>query len=1277
MKTNSLFDSFVGIYKNSKTLRFELKPVGKTLDWMKEHNVLDGDFTRAEEYPKVKKILDEEHKALIDRALVSAQLNWEPLNEALEAFRKDNAFKPQLIQVQEAFRKEVLKLLKADKEFASINNPTPSDFFKHTLSDMSDKDEYYRPLSTFSKFACYFQGFQKNRENLYSVSDIATAVPYRIVNDNFPKFATNVHAFMQLSEKFPSIPASAESELANLLAGCSLAEIFSLNGYNRCLTQHGISFINQIIGGYTLEDGTKIRGLNEFVNLYIQQHPECKSVQVPDRMTLLFKQILSDRDSLSFIPQMFGDDSEVLKSVADFRAMLKDEGILPLIFKGIEAIRDSHSGVYMAADELASVSQKITGSWNTIRNAQSEAVENHIARVKLNKKEQEALWKTLKRDAFSIAELSNLRLLKTDDAGNSTQVSILSYWQPDIYRPLLERVEETEKNVLELLADTEKQTTSLRARKSDVAAVKAYLDAVMDLLHYFRPLRISANFEKNAEVYEPFDRGFDQLELIVPLYSKVRNYLTKKIGETTKMKLMFGYPTLASGWDRNKEAANGTVLFMKDGQYYLGIIASDGKTGKKCKIDFGQCASATGDGPVYSKMVYKYLPGPNKMLPKVIFAKSNQDLFTPGEELVRRYKNGEYKKGKTFSLSFCHQLIDYFKVCISKYPDWKDFNFKFSDTSTYNGIDGFYKEVANQGYKISFSSIPEKVIDGLVENGQLYLFRLHNKDFAPKATGKANLHTLYWKALFSPENLRDVIVKLDGQAELFYRPKVIDEPIVHRVGGMLVNRRAKDGTAVPPRIYREIYEHANHRGELGEEAKKWLPNVTVKPVKHEIKKDRRFTEEKFFLHVPLTLNFKAPDACRDINARIIEAVRDNPDVNIIGLDRGERHLIYMSLINGKGEILKQKSFNLVTGQTYDGKTVTTDYHELLDIREKSRDAARKSWDTIGQIKDLKSGYLSTVIHEIVSLMIQYNAIVVLEDLNFGFKRGRFRIEKQVYQKFEQMLINKLNYLSFKDRDDFSVGGILKGYQLTERFESFQKLGKQSGALFYVPAGYTSKIDPTTGFSNLFQTKKCTNAANDKAFLETFRSITYDAKREAYAFAFSYDDFKTSQTSYRKEWTVYSAKRRLTYRPSEKKEEEIFPTEIITRALLKLGRTDSQLHDGFDLLAVIRDTEATAKTASFFKDIFYALDRTLQMRNSSAATGEDYIESPVENAQGECFDSRKADSTLPENADANGAYHIALKGLWMLKHLSKDDTKLPKIDHPSWFEFMQKRSGMVD
>lgn len=49
-----------------------------------------------------------------------------------------------------------------------------------------------------------------------------------------------------------------------------------------------------------------------------------------------------------------------------------------------------------------------------------------------------------------------------------------------------------------------------------------------------------------------------------------------------------------------------------------------------------------------------------------------------------------------------------------------------------------------------------------------------------------------------------------------------------------------------------------------------------------------------------------------------------------------------------------------------------------------------------------------VIHYIAQLVVKYNAVVAMEDLNYGFKTGRFKVERQVYQKFETMLIE--NYI---------------------------------------------------------------------------------------------------------------------------------------------------------------------------------------------------------------------------------------------------------------------------
>ena len=95
------------------------------------------------------------------------------------------------------------------------------------------------------------------------------------------------------------------------------------------------------------------------------------------------------------------------------------------------------------------------------------------------------------------------------------------------------------------------------------------------------------------------------------------------------------------------------------------------------------------------------------------------------------------------------------------------------------------------------------------------------------------------------------------------------------------------------------------------------------------------------------------------------------------------------------------------------------------------------------------------------------------------------------------------------------------------------------------------------------------------------------------------------------------------------------------------------------------------------DVFYIFKNTLQMRNSNAATGEDYIISPVKGKKGVFFSSSAKDKSLPQDADANGAYHIALKGSLVLDAIDeklKDDGKMSYkdmyISNPDWFKFMQ-------
>jgi len=82
---------------------------------------------------------------------------------------------------------------------------------------------------------------------------------------------------------------------------------------------------------------------------------------------------------------------------------------------------------------------------------------------------------------------------------------------------------------------------------------------------------------------------------------------------------------------------------------------------------------------------------------------------------------------------------------------------------------------------------------------------------------------------------------------------------------------------------------------------------------------------------------------------------------------------------------------------------------------------------------------------------------------------------------------------------------------------------------------------------------------------------------------------------------------------------------------------------------------------------------LQMRNSVPNSEIDYLISPVKNKDGKIFDTRKAISNLPLDADANGAYNIARKGLLLIEKIKSAKSKKVdlKITNKEWLQFAQR------
>ena len=63
----------------------------------------------------------------------------------------------------------------------------------------------------------------------------------------------------------------------------------------------------------------------------------------------------------------------------------------------------------------------------------------------------------------------------------------------------------------------------------------------------------------------------------------------------------------------------------------------------------------------------------------------------------------------------------------------------------------------------------------------------------------------------------------------------------------------------------------------------------------DIIKDYRYTVNKFFIHLPITINFKA-EHTGNLNEMVIQYIAKQENMHVIGIDRGERNLIYVSVI---------------------------------------------------------------------------------------------------------------------------------------------------------------------------------------------------------------------------------------------------------------------------------------------------------------------------------------------------------------------------------------------
>ena len=360
--------------------------------------------------------------------------------------------------------------------------------------------------------------------------------------------------------------------------------------------------------------------------------------------------------------------------------------------------------------------------------------------------------------------------------------------------------------------------------------------------------------EFDWDFYGEIDKFYENDFKPYKFFNAVRNYLTKKQYATDKFKLNFDNSTFLDWWDKNKESDNFWIILKKDGNYYLAVMKKwENKIFKDSNKELYDI-----NWDYFEKLEYKLLPWPNKMLPKVFFSNKSIDFFGPSADILKIRKDETFKQWDKFSLKDLHSWIDFMKKSLEKHEDWSKFWFNFRKTEDYKQINEFYADVEKQWYKISFSKVNANILERYVNEWKLYLFQIYNKDFAKNHKWNENLHTKYRKALFEKENFGDgACFKLNWQAEVFFRPATLKEKRIK-------NLNMKNDWAI---------------------------------------ENKRFTEPKIMFHCPITMNFVNKKEFK-INDMVKEYAKTHK-MNVIWIDRWEKHLLYYALIDQEWNILKQ------------------------------------------------------------------------------------------------------------------------------------------------------------------------------------------------------------------------------------------------------------------------------------------------------------------------------------------------------------------------------------
>lgn len=1176
---------FSNLQEEVKTVKFGLKPIGMTEKFIKDRGLLDAQYSINDRLEEAKLVLDRVYLDVLSRSMSSidpkiADGLYDVWLKDQEKFTKSDEFNAAKDMFVGKIKGYIRVLIKSNKENYNFNvNNILKDIDTFCGGDDVLKSELNSINNDFSGRSAYFTEYCTSKNPALFGTETNSS-SYRVFNENLVTFFKNVKAFLSIGHDHMEMILKSVDGLEKIMVP---------DDGLKYILQSDIDAYNKVIAEYA-SARQELQSKNNELNL-----PKLEKLakQILSEAEKKFQPIESDEEVFSFLDENIEDLTSAISKVKE-------------LFSGIGPIYDKDKiliakKVKANKGDFSMISNACMHSWDGIKNL---IIENWKAENPKSKKKDESAGKYYKN--LTHISLSELEKITNSDEATSYLSGLgerndSEHQEADLVSRAI--------NAYNVFKEEHEKGLDKRLKNIDNSKnIKVFFDTLIQLKDFVAQIYVGEGIDDTCEFYQKLLSLKCKIDEVVSEWGRIRSYLTKKDYIQKELRVYFGLnANLMGGWTHkeNGEFPKRSIMFKGVGDdYYVGILArnSDGK-----KILNGEIGNGS----------FRYL-----------------DITNYDRKNVERLVN-------TFCGSEKSDTVDgLIKVLTSKEWAQKYPKLVLWQTDGFSSTGEIYKSLCHQ--EMRWVACSREAVDTMVENGDLYLFKLSCRDFSEHSKGKPQLYTMYLRALLSDDNpLGKYFIMANGK--ITFRPRTIvdktniDNFAIHKANRPIKNKRNIGGgkeTATYP---------------------------------YDIEKNKRFKSDSWFISFPLSVNKGKKITQKEINDLVNGMISNGEIKHVIGIDLGERNLVTVSVVNKDTmEIVEQRSLNIIGN---------TDYNKLMNEMSENVRNDRNNLRMESSMSNMSEGYVSHAVNEIVQLVRKYNAVIAMENLDSNFKVGRSKIIKNIYTKFENQLLDKLSFMVFKDVDKNDIGGVYNPLTMAIKKtaqKDYEKKLSQNGIVFSVRPQYTSSIDPVTGFANVLDMQDVKTIDSIKKFFYSFDYIRYDKEHDHFVFGADWKKFKLKNSVKvnelnRTEWTLVSSGIRLRAEKAKNSSHRTIvehdPTEVLKRAI---GRSGNNFMECGNIKNIIMNQNSH----DILDEFLDAVKLILQIRNSKGE--EDYILSPAIDENGNQFDSRECHvQTMPKDGDTNGAYNIARRAVMLIRNgaSKKYDTNV------HWLNFAQTEGRM--